>query len=55
MHLVLGRKCHQLDQRVLLVAAAGRAIGEACGDFAFPALLDILEMRGRIHERFERR
>src|SRR5882757_1725536 len=54
MHLVLGRKGHQLDQGVLLVAAAGCAIGEACGYFAGPALLGILEMRGRIHERFER-
>jgi hypothetical protein len=54
MHLVLGRKCHQLDQRVLLVAAAGRTIGEACSDFALPALLGISESRGRIHERFER-
>jgi hypothetical protein len=53
MHLVLGGKCHELDQRVLLVAAAGRAIGEACGDLALPALLGILEVRGRIHERFE--
>jgi len=44
MHLVLGRKCHQLDQRVLLVAAAGRAIGEAGGNFALPTLLGILKV-----------
>jgi hypothetical protein len=40
--------------RCLLSNATGRLVGEACGDFALPALLGILKVRGRIHEHFKR-
>jgi hypothetical protein len=49
----LSRERHQLDQRILLVAAAGRAVGETRRDLSRPALLNILKVRSRIHERFE--
>jgi hypothetical protein len=39
MHLVLSRERHQLDQRILLVAAAGPAVGETRRDLSRPALL----------------
>jgi uncharacterized Ntn-hydrolase superfamily protein len=33
INLVLSRERHQLDQRILLVAAAGRAVGEPAAIF----------------------
>jgi hypothetical protein len=38
MHLVLSRERQQQDQRILLVAAAGRAVGETRSNLSCPTL-----------------